>query len=1098
MFKPKLRILFASFIFSLLACQFDSETHTGPMGFTLMGAEKTGVTFSNNITETMEENIYYSAYMFNGGGVATADFNNDGLIDLYFTANQTADKLYLNKGNFKFEDISQSSGISKFKGWKNGVSIVDINGDGLMDIYVCRGDHNQTTLDNHNLLYINQGDLTFLESAATYGIDDPGYSICAVFFDMDNDLDLDLYVSNRPERSYNSYQQLENEKKLNINACHHRLYRNNGDNTFKEVTAEAGMHSTYAYGLNVIAGDFNEDGWQDLYICQDFRWPDIYYENQRDGTFKEKIKDLVNHTSFSSMGADLGDINNDGLEDFFILDMRPEDYKRSKTSMPVMNTVAYDSMVLLGFHIQYMHNALLLNRGKGYFSEISQLSGLDKSDWSWAPLLADFDHDGLKDIYSTNGYRRDLNDLDGDSFLDSLFKNNHRFNSLDELFQLFPTVQIANYMFRNEGNYQFKKVINEWGFNHPSYSNGASIADLDNDGDLDIIVNNLDQVAFIYRNDNPNPKKQIRVSCKGPKSNQLGIGSKINFFGKSFMTSAEIRIQRGYLSCSEPVAHFGMGNEQFADSISIVWPDGKNQVIYNIRKGSKVIFDYEKAKHVAPIKAAKEKPHFVDVTDISLKPVFYHKENEYDDFKIQILLPYRTSKMGPMVAVGDVNGDDHDDFFVGGAKHQSGELYLQNGSGQFEKNFQKSFESDKEYEDIGSAFFDADQDGDLDLYIVSGGSESPEGSAYQDRLYLNDGKGQLVKASKSIPITKSSGAAIVPFDWDGDGDLDLFRPGRLVPLKYPSAPETYFFRNDGNGIFSDQSKSVLGPLRFEGMITSAVPIDVNGDQKTDLVVAGEWMNIQVWENQGSNFMNTDPTIYGLQNTEGWWLNLHLTDLNNDGKQDLVCGNIGENFKFHASVEKPFSIYANDFDRNKSFDIVLAKYVGDSEMPVRGKQCSQEQMPFIKTKFPKFRQFADANLYDIYGEELKSSIHLKAKEFRSIILWNKGGKFEKEILPAEAQFSAVTGIVTSDLNGDNNKDIILSGNLCKTEVETTPVDASVGLVLLSNGKKFSPLTIAQSGVFLKTDTKDMKPIIIGQRFGLVSSSNNGPLKILVKQ
>lgn len=1068
------------------------------MGFTLMDPAHTGVRFTNPITETLEENIYYSAYMFNGGGVATADFNNDGLVDLYFTGNQVPDKLYLNKGAMKFEDISVNAGIAKFKGWKNGISIVDINGDGLLDIYICRGDHNRAASENTNLLFINQGDLSFLESAAEYGIDDPGYSISSVFFDMDNDHDLDLYVTNRPERFYNSFKQLEDEKKLNIHACHHRLYRNDGNGKFSEVTAAAGISSTYGYGLSVIAGDFNQDGWQDLYVCNDFRWPDFYYENQKNGTFKEKIKEFANHTTLLSMGADMADINNDGLEDLFVLEMRPEDYIRSKTSMPAMNPPVYDTMAMMDIHVQFMHNAMFLNRGSGYFSEISQLSGLDKTDWSWAPIMADFDHDGLRDIYVTNGYKRDMNDRDGDAMIDSLVKNNHRFNSVDELFALFPSVNIVNYMFRNEGNLRFQKAMNEWGFDKASFSNGAATADLDNDGDLDLVVNNLEQLAFIYRNENPQPDQQIRISCKGPPGNPLGIGARISMISKSISTAAEMRIQRGYLSCSEPVVHFGMGDNKLADSVTITWADGNTETITQIKKGSKIVFDYSHSSKPFSDRFNSDKPMFSDVTENILDPLFQHKENSYGDFDVQILLPYRTSQLGPFVSVGDVNGDGLEDFYVGGAKNQAGALYLQNNSNRFQKSHQKAFDTDKAFEDMGSVLFDADGDNDLDLYVVSGGSEAAEGIFYQDRLYLNDGKGQFKKALKNIPATRSSGSAVVLMDYENDGDMDLFRPGRLVHLKYPSAPESYFFRNEGNGIFSDQSKSILGDLRYSGMITSAVALDVNSDQKTDLVVAGEWMSIQVWENNGQTLTKADQAKYGLQDTEGWWWSLHLTDLNKDGKSDLVCGNIGENFKFHASPEKPFSIYANDFDQNKTYDIVLAKYVGDFEMPVRGKQCSQEQMPFIKTKFPSYSQFANANLKDIYGEGLEKALHLQAKEFRSLVLWNRGGTFEKTILPVETQFSAVHGIFSGDLDGDSSKDLVLCGNLFKTEVETTPADASAGLVLLSRDHQFAPLSIQQSGVFLKTDVKDMKEIKIGQKLGLIATSNNGPLKILLKE
>jgi len=1081
----------------VLSCNQDYQKLNGSMGFTLLEPNQTGVVFQNKIIESLDENIYNSAYMFNGGGVAAADFNNDGLVDLYFTGNQVPDKLFLNLGKMKFEDISKKAGISKYKGWKNGISIVDINEDGWLDIYICRGDPNQTPSENTNLLLINQGDLTFLESASEYGIANYGYAITSVFFDMDNDNDLDLYVTNRPERFNKSFQQMEDEMKLNISYCQHRLYRNNGKGHFSEITSLSGIQNTYGYGLNVIAGDFNNDGWQDLFVCNDFRWPDFYFENQRDGTFKEKIKEFANHISFSSMGSDMADINNDGLEDLFVVEMRPEDYKRSKTSMPPMNPAVYDTMEKNGIHWQFMHNSLFLNRGSSYFSEISQLAGVDKTDWSWAPLMADFDHDGLRDIYVTNGFRRDINNLDGDALMDSLVLNKHKFNSLEDLFALFPKVPLVNYMFRNVGQLKFEKVMTNWGFTKLSYSNGAAMADLDNDGDLDLIINNIDEDVFIYRNNNPLLNQQIRIRCKGPLGNPMGIGAKIELFSNEIYTSADMRIQRGYLSCSEPIVHFGLGDCKKIDSLKIRWPDGKMETLQNIKSGSKVLFDYQNAISLNQVKEISQRKYF-DITLQSLEPIFYHRENEHNDFSEQILLPYELSRLGPFIAVADVNADGLDDFFVGGAKNQSAALYLQDHLNNFRISFQKVFELDKIYEDMGCLFFDADGDLDLDLYVVSGGSESSEGPAYQDRLYINNGKGKFSKSTKSIPTTKSSGSTVIVFDIDGDGDMDVFRPGRLVPLKYPSAPESYFFRNEGNAVFTDQSKSILGKLMHSGMITSAIPMDVNGDEKTDLIVAGEWMSIQVWENKGQNFVKAEQSKYGLQDTEGWWWSMHKTDLNGDGKQDIICGNIGENFKFHASIEKPFSIYASDFDQNNTFDIVLAKYIGDFEMPVRGKQCSQEQMPFIKTKFPSFSQFANADLKAIYGERLNDALHLHAKEFKSIILWNQGGKFEREILPIEAQISAIQSFVTNDFDGDGQMDIIFSGNLFKTEVETTPVDASAGLVLLSRGDHFLPMSIFQSGIFLKSDVKDMKEIKIGQHLGLIVASNNGPLKILLQK
>jgi len=1083
-------------IASFFTCNQSKQVGPAGMRFTKLESGQTGILFKNIITETKEENIYYSAYMFNGGGVAMADFNNDGLQDLYFTGNQVADKLYLNKGDFKFEDISESSGISKFKGWKNGVSVVDINADGWMDIYVCRGDQFQDPLENTNLLFINQGDLTFIESAASYGIENNGYAISSVFFDMDNDHDLDLYVANRPERFNKTFAQFEAEKNVNSPLSRHRLYRNEGKGKFSDISSAAGIHPNFGYGLNVIAGDFNQDGYQDLYVCNDFRWPDFYFVNQKNGTFKESINEFSNHISFSSMGADAGDVNNDGLEDLMVLEMRPEDYKRSKTSMPAMNPAVYDTMSRMNMHVQYMHNTLQLNRGNGFFSDIAQLAGLDKTDWSWAPLIVDFDHDGLRDIYITNGFRRDLNDQDGDKILDALIQKGEKFNSVEELFSHFPTVKIVNYMFHNEGNYHFKKVMKEWGMDEPSYSNGAAAGDLDNDGDVDLVVNNLDGTPFVYRNDLSGDRHYLRIQCEGPSTNAQGIGAKIKLQIKEKVFGAEMRTTRGYLSSSEAFVHFGLGTENSIDQLEIIWPDGNMQKLKNVKADQVLKLQYKNAGEKWRGSNQVEML-FTEKSKEVIQPLFKHHENEFNDYRTQILLPQRMSRLGPFVAVGDVNADGREDFFIGGAKGQEGVLYVQSGNGNFSQSAQPALEADKAFEDMAALFFDADGDKDQDLYVVSGGSESPEGKAYQDRLYLNDGKGNL-QSSKNLPSITSSGSCVIAADFDEDGDLDLFRGGRLVPDQYPLAPSSYLLINSGHGIFKDLTQQIAPGLRKSGMITSAAWADVDGDKKNELITVGEWMPIQIWEINNGQFQLASGEKYLLQNTEGWWNKILAEDIDDDGDMDLLCGNLGENYKFHASAEKPFSVYAMDFDGNKTMDIVLAKFDGDRMVPVRGKQCSSEQMPFISKKFTSFHQYADATLEDIYGENLKKAMHYQAKEFSSIILVNQGGKFERQALPTEAQFSTVNGMVIKDYDGDGKKDILLAGNQFDTEVETTPADASIGLLLIRKEGKFIPQSVLNSGVFLKGNVRDLQKINVNGQDMILVANNNSNIQILAKR
>ncbi|HRI01562.1 MAG TPA: VCBS repeat-containing protein [Saprospiraceae bacterium] len=1062
--------------------------------FELMESKHTGVSFNNKIVEIPEEHIFNFNYLYNGAGVAVGDINNDGLTDLYFTGNRAPDKLYINKGNFKFEDISTAAGIDKFSGWKTGVTMADVNGDGFLDIYVCRGGFKNDPKLNSNLLFINQKNNTFTEEGSRYNIADPGFSLACNFFDYDNDNDLDLYITNRPEQFYLDIPAVLAGKKNPGLLSSDQLYRNNGDNTFTRVTEEAGIVNNFGYGLSVTTGDLDQDGWQDIYISNDFIENDYYYKNLGNGKFKEAIREITNHTPFYAMGTDFGDMNNDGLEEIFTVEMRPEDYKRSKTSMPVMNPSQIDTMKIVGIHDQYMHNAFQLNNGNGTFSEISQLAGVDKTDWSWATLLSDFDNDGWKDIFVANGIRRDLYDRDSYGKLQYDLIHNNAKKTTEEILRNLPAAKAVNYIFKNNGDLSFSKAMNDWGIKEPSYSNGAAVADLDNDGDLDLIVNNIQDEAFIYQNHSE--QNFIRVRLIGPALNPSGFGSKLTLILEDgAIQYVEMRNSRGYLSCSEPIAHFGLGNKKIK-SLTVVWPDGKEQLIESPKANKVLEVNYKDASGQMNYQKSNQAGLFTELGEGWCSPIYSHKENtSFNDYKKQILLPHRLSRLGPNISVADVNGDGLEDFYVGGAMGQSGALYVQTSQQTFNEKTTAAFSSDKEYEDMGSLFFDADGDKDLDLYVVSGGTEKPEGNSYQDRIYLNDGKGNFTRAKSNLANISSSGSIVIAIDFDQDGDLDLFRGGRTVPDQYPRAPKSYLLENSGKAVFKDVTDEKAPMLRTIGMVTTAAVFQLDQDAQQELAIAGEWMPIRIFKFSEGKCKEISQEL-NIPHSEGWWYKLIAADIDSDGDQDLICGNLGENYKFHASPEKPFQVFANDFDHNGTYDIVLAKYNGSDMVPVRGKQCSQEQMPFIMQKFPSYNSFANAKLQDIYGTGLDSSLHLQSKQFTSMILYNNGGKLEPKNLPKRAQFSTTQGIICEDVNKDGKLDIILAGNQFSAEVETTNADAGIGTVLLNqNNREWKAINVKESGIYLPYDVKELKPIKLASSNALIVGINNSKLKLL---
>ncbi len=1079
--------------------QNSDAVNTDPL-YELIPAAESGITFTNNLIENDEFNYYTYMHLYSGAGVAAGDINNDGLTDLYFTSTMGENKLYLNKGNLKFEDISTAAGVNDAFGFRTGVTMADVNGDGFLDIYVCKSGFVQDVKRRDNLLYINNGNLTFTEKGQEWGVNDPATSTQSTFFDYDHDGDLDLYLLNTCTefRLVGRLMKLEDvhaSQDLRKFMSYDKLYRNDG-NHFTEVTKEAGLLSDFGFGLGVLAVDFNKDGWTDIFVANDFSSPEYIYENNGDGTFTEKRNEYFRHTSYYSMGTDAGDFNGDGHLDLFVVDMAPEDYKRSKTSMDMVKPDNFFAMQRFGYNSQYMHNVLQVNNGNGTFSEISQFSGVNKSDWSWATLFGDYDNDGHKDIFITNGIKRDVNDKDYQKKIKNRAITENRYLKFEDYKDLIPSQKLPNYAFRNNGDYTFTNVAESWGLAIPSFSNGAAFVDLDNDGDLDLVTNNVDAEAFLFENKaDKKGNHYLRFQLKGSSSvNPLNSKISLKDDNGKILHFDEYYTTRGYLSKCEDFVHFGLGTRGVVPLVEVQWPDGKVSTMTNVKADQLVTVEYSTAQ--IPRSTVSISKPFQYAGD-SIAPAFVHQENEYDDFKTQILLPHRMSQYGPSLAVGDVNGDGFEDFFVGGAHQQAGAIYLQNAEGKFNQKNSSALLKDKDFEDVGSLFFDADGDGDLDLYVVSGGFEFPENSPqYQDRFYTNDGKGNFSRLAKVLPNITAAGSCVEATDFDGDGDLDLFVGGRVVPNKYPFPARSYLLRNDG-GTFSDATQE-LGPDVAEiGMVTSALWTDFNQDGNVDLMVVGEWTNVEFFENQNGKLAYATPN-YGMDQTRGWWNHVSEADVDGDGDTDYVLGNLGLNYKFHASEDKPFHVYCSDFDSDGVQDVVLAKKVNDDFKPIRGRTCSSTQMPFIKDKFTTFGSYADASITDIYGEEkLNAALHYEAKLFESVWLKNNGnGKFEIVHLPSEAQFFPINGAIFEDFNRDGKADLLLVGNNYSAEVETSRADAGNGLLLLGDGTgALEPLSVLESGMFTPGDVKDLKLIKLANgNNAVLIANNNAPVQL----
>lgn len=1086
-----MRLLLTSLLLFLLlnACRENDTTL-----FTRLDESRTGINFRNLLQEDNPDfNILAYPYFYNGSGVAVGDINNDGLPDLCFTGNMVKNRLFINKGDFNFEDITAQSHIADKEGWCTGVTMVDINNDGWLDIYICRSGLPNTSY-RRNLLFINNHDLTFTERAAEYGLDDPGYSTQAAFFDYDKDGDLDMVLINQssPQYSKGNIDFIQSRRLPADSLLGNKLYRNDNGH-FVNVTRQAGIVSNVlTYSLGVSTADINQDGWPDIYITNDFKEPDHLYINNHDGTFTEQLKQKLDHISLYSMGVDIADYNNDLLPDIIEPDMLPEGNRAQKMHMGADNYNQYNYLFNAGMPFQYMKNSLQKNNGDGSFSEIGQLAGVSATDWSWSPLLADYDNDGMKDLFITNGYKRDNTDMQFIVYsLDQarrMAESGRPLNTAEYISHM-PGILLPNYMYRNTGNDHFENATHEWGFDAPGISNGAVYADLDNDGDLDLVTSNMDEYAGVYRNNSRERlpgNHYIKLKLQGARGNAAGIGSKIYLYAGDKKIYLEQQPVRGFQSCMDPVLHAGLGSSAVIDSLRIIWPDDKTQLLRQVKADQELVLDIAHATGIYDYNRPAPAPYFA-LSDIG--PGYTHRENPVNDFNRQYLLPQCYSHNGPCMAKGDINGDGLEDVYVGGAKGHPGSLFVQDKNGGFRPLAAPALLADSLSEDTDAIFFDADGDKDLDLYVVSGGYDYEAGDPLlEDRLYLNDGHGHFTRALHALPLNRGSKSCVRACDIDGDGDMDLFVGGKVVPGKWPASCASSIYINDGKGHFTDQTDKCCAALKTIGIVTDAVWADVNNDHKKDLIVVGEWMAPMVFLN---NEGKLEPSHAELSGLSGWWNTILAGDFDHDGDTDLVMGNFGLNSALQSAANEPVELYATDIDGNGSIDPIMTSYVQGQSYPFAFMDDINSQVPSLKKVFNDYSIYAGATIKDIIpGAKLHSIKPLRANTFKTIYLENTGKGFVERALPMEVQYAPVYVMVKTDVNKDGKDDLILFGNNNCTRIRLARQDANHGTVLLGDGKgNFRYLPPAEHGISVRGDTRSCMMI----NNTLLVGVNNQPVK-----
>ena len=1094
--------LFFLLLLQLISCK--SSTESNETIFELLSADKTRIDFENNLSYSDEFNIYKYRNFYNGGGVGLGDINNDGLLDVYLTANQLPNRLYINKGNFVFEDVTKIAKVGGNRAWSTGVSMVDINSDGWLDIYVCnsgdvQGDNKQ------NEFFINNGDGTFSEKAEEMGLADTGLSTHASFFDYDKDGDLDVYLLNNSYTAIGSFNLQKNQRGVRDEKGGDKLFRNDSGN-FIDVSMEAGIYgSEIGFGLGVSVADLDKDGWLDLYISNDFFEKDYIYMNNGDGTFSEDLENQMRSISVASMGSDIADITSDGFPEIFVTEMLPESEERYKTTMTFENWDKYQYNLKNGYYRQNTRNTLHLNNGISFenkltFSEVGRLAGVEATDWSWSALITDFDNDGHKDLFVANGLAQDIHDQDYLNFIsdEEIKKMIVKKNGVDykKLVELVPVNRISNCVFAGDSNLGFKDVANSWGLDTPSHSSGSAYGDLDNDGDLDLIVNNINMPPFVYKNKSTELLKEnnyLKVKLIGEKNNINAVGAKVTIKSDEQIFYLEQSPIRGFQSTVDNIVHFGLGEISSIDSLIVDWYYGKRSVLTNISVNQTVVISESEAqKPEHKEEQNNNKSIFKNVSEI-IDLDYLHVENTYVDFDRDRLLYHMRSTEGPKLDIGDVNNDGLMDFYIGGAKNSAGKLFLNIGQNKYKSSNADLFEKDKQSEDSQVVFFDADNDGDLDLYVSSGGVEYSSSSyALFDRLYINDGFGEYARSSQLLPTSNpESTSVVIPNDFDKDGDIDLFVGIRLKPGSIGVPQNGYILENNGKGEYKDVTLELAPEMIELGMITDAKWSDFDNDDDYDLIIVGEWMGIKLFENDNSNFTEISKDV-GLKNTSGWWNRIVSSDIDNDGDIDFIVGNHGLNSRFKASVEAPISCYVNDFDNNGSIEQIVCNYNEGKSYPLVLRHDLIKQLPHLKKKYVYYTNYKGQAIEDIFtSEELKNSIVHEVTMLESILLINNGdASFKIKPLPKESQFAPIYAISASDFDKDGVIDLVLGGNLYNVKPEIGSYDASYGQFLKGTGNgDFTVYSMGESGLFLDGEIRDFKIFSHKQNDLLLVSKNN---------
>ena len=1085
-----------------------SHKNNVPTIFQALSQEKTGLNFTNQLTSTIAFNVFKYMYFYNGAGIGAGDFNNDGLIDLFFASNQGEDKIFLNRGKLNFKDVTSEAKIPQDGGWSTGVSVVDINNDGLLDIYICRVG-NFETLHSKNQLLICQGiDKNgvpfYKDEAHEYGLDFSGFSTQAVFFDYDMDGDLDMFLLNHSIHQNGNFAPRANFLGTYSPLSGDRLFRNDGNNHFTEVTKESKINSSaISYGLGVCAGDIDLDGWPDLYAGNDFHENDYLYINQHDGTFKEDLTNRMMHTSHFSMGVDVADINNDAFPDIISMDMLPSDPKILKSSLGEDDYDIFKMKLDYGYNYQYTRNNLQLNRRNGLFSEIGLYAGVAATDWSWAPLFMDFDNDGLKDLFISNGIPKRLNDMDyvnyaSDQEMQRSINNRVPGQKDLDLINKLPEIKLPNRFYKNTGNARFEDIGGQVAGNVATFSNGAVYADFDNDGDLDVVVNNINDGAILYENKSNDGKQRpwLEIKLQGAQKNINAVGAKVLVFSGNEVRTYEKYPVRGFQSSMETPIHIGLYQAK-VDSILLIWPDNTYQPILwkdavssqikLVYKAGLPLYDYTRLQ----TRLKNPTREMVDIThEVNL--AFRHVENPFNEFDREPLMPFMASTEGPALAVGDANGDGLDDIFIGSSKGNKSAIFFQKPGGKFEQSHQPDLDNDSTFEDTDAAWVDVNNDGKIDLVVASGGNEYYGNDPFQQpRVYINDGHDRFIRLAHAFDNISLTASCVVPYDFNGDGYVDLFIGGRAVPWAYGQIPQSYLLENDQHGHFKDVTSQYSNELSKVGFVKNALWYDLNTDGYKDLVVSLEWGGICAFINEKGKFKK-----HLLSDKKGWWNFVLPVDINGDGNIDLIAGNQGLNNRLEPSKSEPVRLYFNDFDDNGKKEQVLTYYLEGHEISFASKDELQKQIPVIKKRFLYARDFANASLSDIFSEnKLRSSDTLTVNYFANSILKNTGNmKFTTEPMPSMAQLSPFKDGVVINANNDSLPDVLLFGNFYENNIQLGRNDADFGTILLNLGNgKFRCENI--NGLAVKGQVRKIKKIIIGGREAFLLAINNDSLRCI---